>query len=202
MRARQPLAVALALVLPLMASVPLLAAGGPTAKPAKGKSAQADGAKFADACKQGNDKYEAKDIPAAIELYKKATALQPRNPLGHYLLGEAQLGAGDLVAAEAAWLQAEQVADAGPPGLKAKVLFVIADLRERQKKWDDAKAAWQKYADFAAKVPDGGAFPDSAQSRSQMIDDMLKQDKSYEVVRQRIRDEDGGALGGKVLPAK
>jgi hypothetical protein len=68
----------------------------------------------------------------------------------------------------------------------------LADLRERQKKWDDARAAWQVYLDWAAKFPAAGAFPTSGQSRQRVIDAMLKQDKAYEVVRQRIADTKNG----------
>jgi tetratricopeptide (TPR) repeat protein len=180
-------------------ALPLAAAGGKApAKDAAPSKSQGD---FDESINQGMVKYVAKDIPAAIELFRKATQSQPRNPLGYYLLGEAQLGAGSLPDAEAAWLQADQVSDAGPPALKAKVLFVLADLRERQGRGDDAKAAWKRYADFAAQNSDAGAFPDSAAARIRDIDKMLEQYKSYAIVRKRIRDEDGGTLG-KMPPAE
>ncbi len=169
----------------------------PAAKPAaKGAS----DAEFNDTCKQGNEKAIAKDLPGAIELYQKAVKLQPRNPIGYYLLGEAQVLAGNLQEAEKAWLQAEQVADNGPPMVRAKIVFVLAYLRELQKpdegkppvdqkKWPDAKSAWQKYGDFAGKHTDIPVYPNSATGRGQAIDDMLKQDQAYVVVRQRIKDE-------------
>lgn len=171
-------------------SVAALGAGGGT-KDTAGSKAQTD---FSDAVNAGCVKYVAKDFPGAIELFRNATQVQPRNPLGYYLLGEAQLGAGSLPDAEAAWLQADQVSDNGPPSVKAKVLFVLADLRERQGKWDDAKTAWKRYADFAASN-DAGAFPVSAETRTRDINAMQKQYADYAIVRKRIRDEDGGALG-------
>jgi tetratricopeptide (TPR) repeat protein len=198
MRSSRAFTFVLTIALPLVVSVPIVLAAGGGAKGTKAASGET--AKYADLCKQANQHYEGKDIPAAIELYKKAILIQPRNPLAHYLLGEAQLGSGNLQEAETEWLQAEQVADGGPASIKAKILFVLADLRERQKKWDDARAAWEKYAEVAAKLgADGGAFPGSSQSRLQMIDDMTKQDKAYDVVRQRIKEEDGGTLGGKIV---
>lgn len=172
-----------------------------TTKPAAKPAAKAGGdAEFNDACKQGNEKAMAKDLPGAIDLYQKAVKLQPRNPIGYYLLGEAQVLAGNLQEAEKAWLQAEQVADNAPPLVKAKIVFVLAYLRElqkpeegkppvEQKKWPDAKAAWQKYGDFAGKHTDIPVYPNSATGRGQAIDDMLKQDQAYVVVRQRIKDE-------------
>jgi tetratricopeptide (TPR) repeat protein len=175
-----------------LASTLTLAAAGAGAKDATASQAQHE---FSDAINEGCVKYVGKELPAAIELFRKATQLEPRNPLGYYLLGEAQLGAGSLPDAEAAWLQADQASDGGPASLKAKVLFVLADLRERQGRWEDAKTAWKRYADFAAQTPDAGAFPGSAEARTRAITTMQKQYKDYAIVRQRIREEDGGALG-------
>lgn len=141
----------------------------------------------------GNTKYIARDFPAAIETYRKAIALQPTHPLGHYLLAEAQLASGNLTEAEASFVAADNVADR-EPGVKVKVLFCLADLKERQKKWDEAKVAWQHYNDYGQAHGDAGAMPASATARIQAIDDALKQDKAYEAVRARIAAEkDGGA---------
>ena len=92
-------------------------------------------------------------------LSRRRSSFSLRARSAHYLLGQAQLSAGNLVDAEAAWLKADFVADKGPPEVKAKLLFVIADLRERQKKWDDAKASWQRYADFCSKHADARRLP-------------------------------------------
>ena len=45
------------------------------------------------------------------------------------------------------------------PALRARVLFVLADLKERQQKWDDARAAWQVYLDWASKYPERRRLP-------------------------------------------
>ncbi len=141
----------------------------------------------------GNAKFTARDFPGAIEVYRRAIAMAPNNPLGHYLLGEAQSASGNLAEAEASWTQADNFADKDPE-VKAKVLFCLADLRERQKKWEDAKAAWDKYKQFAVAHPDAHGMPQSADARVLAIDTALKQDKAYEIVRQRIAAEkDGGA---------
>ena len=140
----------------------------------------------------GNAKYISRDFPAAIETYRKAIALQPTQPLGHYLLGEAQLASANLTEAEASFNAADNVADRDPR-VKVKVLFCLADLKERQKKWDDAKIAWQRYNDYAQAHGDAGAMPASATARIQAIDEALKQDKAYEAVRARIAfDKDAG----------
>jgi tetratricopeptide (TPR) repeat protein len=173
-------------------------AGGPT-KPVASSSSRADAAaepkydsnnrthisQFMEMVALGNAKYISRDFPAAIETYRKAIALQPTQPLGHYLLGEAQLASGNATEAEASFLAADNVADRDPR-VKVKVLFCLADLKERQKKWDDAKTAWQRYNDYAQAHGDAGAMPASATMRIQAIDEALKQDKAYEAVRARI----------------
>jgi hypothetical protein len=176
-------------------ALPLAAAGG------KGTPNSAK-VEFEDAVNQGCVKYTSRDNDGAIDMFRKATTIQPRNPMGYYLLGEAQLGAGSLSDAEASWVQAEQVADAGPPALKAKILFVMADLRERQGRWDDAKAAWKVYGDYAAQTGDAGAFPETATTRIHDIEAMQKLYVDTAVVRKRIREEDGGALGKMPPPER
>jgi tetratricopeptide (TPR) repeat protein len=147
---------------------------------------------FKPAVQDGSAKYAARDFPGAIAAFQKAIEADPKNPLGQYLLGEAQLAANNMTEAEAAWTRASLEATDKDPALRAKILFVIADLKERQHKWDDAKAAWQVYLDWAAKYPEAKAFTGSGQSRQQMIDAMSKQDKAYVVVRQRIADTKNG----------
>jgi tetratricopeptide (TPR) repeat protein len=155
------------------------------------EAAPAEGGKYKAACREGNTKYAARDFAGAIAAYQKAIEVDPNNGLGHYFLGEAQLAAGNLVEAEAAWNRASLATDKDP-ALRARVLFVLADLKERQKKWDDARAAWQMYFDWATKYPNAGAFPGSAQSRQQAIDSAKKQDAAYSVVRARIEETKGG----------
>jgi tetratricopeptide (TPR) repeat protein len=178
--------------------------GGAKEDRKKAPSAQSATAspKYKEACSQGNAKYVARDYAGAIQAYQSATEIDPKNPLAYYYLGEAQLAAGSLTEADSAWNRAALESGEGDPALRAKILFVLADLRERQKKWDDARAAWQVYLDWAAKFPAASAFPTSAQSRQRVIDAMLKQDKAYEVVRQRIADtKNGGTFTDLSKPA-
>src|SRR5689334_3872569 len=49
---------------------------------------------FMETVGKGNEKYAAKDYPGAIDTFKKAIQLNPRQPLGPYLLGEAHLAMG------------------------------------------------------------------------------------------------------------
>jgi tetratricopeptide (TPR) repeat protein len=139
--------------------------------------------------------YASRDFQRAVAFYRSAIEADPKNPLGHFLLGEAQLAAGDVVDAEATWNRAALESGEKDPALRARILFVIADLKERQWRWDDAKAAWQVYLEWTSRFPSAAGFPASARSRLQVIDAMLKQEKAYEVVRKRIAEtKDGGAF--------
>jgi tetratricopeptide (TPR) repeat protein len=171
-------------------------AGGTKKKNADDSSADASSGKsaFKTAALDGSTKYAARDFPGAIAAFQKAIEADPKNALGHYFLGEAQLASNNLTEAEAAWTRASLEANEKDPALRARILFVLADLKERQKKWDDARAAWQVYLDWAAKYPESKAFTGSGQSRQQMIDAMAKQDKAYQVVRQRIADTAKGGV--------
>jgi tetratricopeptide (TPR) repeat protein len=188
----------LANLVPALALLPVLALGAARHAGADDTrtvhSADVASTKYRDACKEGNAKYAARDFVSAIAAYQKAIEIDPNNALGHYFLGEAQLAGGNLVEAEAAWNRASLAATEKEPALRARVLFVLADLKERQKKWDDAKAAWQVYLDWAAKFPNAGAFPGSAQSRQHVIEAMQKQDQAYAAVRQRIADTQAGGV--------
>ena len=150
---------------------------------------------YAGECSKGNAKYALRDFSGAIAHYHAAIDLDSKNPLGYYLLGQAQLAAGSIADAEASWNRASLASGDHDPALRSRVLFAVADLKERQWKWDDAKAAWQAYLDWSSRFPSPAAYPASAASRQQVIDAMLRQDKSYDVVRRRIEDtRDGGVL--------
>jgi tetratricopeptide (TPR) repeat protein len=199
MRPRHELAALLLLLAPALVAAPVVAWGDGGADGGSKKkgdtSAKVSDHGYQDACAAGNAKYASRDFDGAIEAYRKAIEMFPHKALGHYLLGEAQLAANNLPEAEASWGRAALEANEQDPTLRARILFVTADLKERQKKWDEAKAAWQVYIDWANRFADAGAFPTSGTSRIQAIDSMLKQDKSYEIVRQRIEaTRDGGVF--------
>jgi tetratricopeptide (TPR) repeat protein len=175
------------------AAAPALADGAGRKKHGDEETSAGAGSKYKEACKEGNSKYAARDFPAAIASYQKASEIDPNNGLAHYYLGEAQEASGNLIEAEAAWNRASLATDKDP-ALRARVLFCLADLKERQKKWDEARAAWQVYFDWASKYANAGAFPGSAQSRQQAIDSAKKQDQAYAVVRQRIADTKAGGV--------
>ncbi len=196
---RRPRLLLLAFTLPPVALAPVLAwsyASGDSGKPAAAAPAKGSPtAEYLSACAGGNGKYAARDFAGAIEQYRKAIEMSPNQPLAHYLLGEAQLAAGNLSEAENVWTRASLLAGDRDAALRARILFVLADLKERQKKWEEAKSAWRVYLDWVNRFPNANGFPASALSRQQVIDTMLKQDKAYDLVRQRIADtKDGGVF--------
>ncbi len=197
LRRKRLVSSALALVVPaiVLGSVLARGDGSPGASQKKAEANASLSPDYASTCARGNAKYASRDFDGAVDLYRKAIEIAPHQWLGHYLLGEAQLAAGNLPEAEASFGRAALETNEKTPAPHARVLFVMADLKEREKKWDEAKAAWQIYLDWVNRFSDGGFFPASAQSRQQVIDTMLKQDKMYEIVRQRIAaTQDGGVF--------
>lgn len=133
--------------------------------------------------------FTAKDPTGAIDTFKKAHLLAPRNPLASYLLAETYASQGNYGEAEAAIAQGLEPNDAKtPPIVRSHLLFLAADVAERQKKWPEAKAAWQAYAEHAPKV-DGGAFPATAAERMKIAERAAERAKVYAAVRERIANE-------------
>lgn len=191
------------LALAIVLAVPAVAFSAPSEK----KAEKADNhdpenitaiSQYMETIAKGAEQYRKADYPAAIDSFKKAIALAPKNALGHVLLGEAYLGANNLAEAEAAFLagkEASSATDAKAQTLRSHVLFAVADVYEREKKWNDAKAAWQAYNEHAAKLgPDSGAYPATGAARKDVVDKVLEREKVYAAVRERIAAEkDGGA---------
>src|SRR5262249_525998 len=98
---------------------------------------------------KGQASFTARDLPGAITAFQDAIKLKPGEMLAFYRLGEAEQESAKLDDADKAWGAAlskkcSQGCDSvnTPDNLKAKVMFAIAGLRERQQKWPAAKEAW------------------------------------------------------------
>ncbi len=140
---------------------------------------------FWESLKKGDDAFIARDIDAAITAYRDAITKEPQNALGHYRLGEAQLAKGNTQEADASWANALRFAGEDWT-LKAKILFCIADLRERQKSYDDATDSWTQYETLAKEHTDAKTYPDSAAKRKQAIVTWKKLVEDYGAVKKRI----------------
>lgn len=144
---------------------------------------------------KGNAAYVGKDFAAAADAYRDAIGKEPKKPLAHYLLGEALLASGKLDEADQTWQNALHAAG-NDNGLQAKVLFVIADLRERQGKWDEAATAWKDYATFVGAHPDANGYAATATERQKVIDThkdlAVKYGKVKERIQQRLEEASKG----------
>ncbi len=141
---------------------------------------------FAEALKRGDSALLARDLEGAIAAYRDAISKQPENALGQYRLGEAQVLKGDLHEAESAFSAGLRFVAATNLGLKAKLLFALADLRERQKAYDDATAKWSEYEGLSAGQKDAQGFPASASERKRAIEAWKKLSNDSLAVKARI----------------
>lgn len=127
----------------------------------------------------------ARDFTGAIAAFRDAITEDAKNPYGHFMLGEAQVIKGDLTEAEASWKTA--LANVGTDdALRAKIMFGMADLRERQGKWDEAKTAWAEYGRFVSDHAKSKGYPATAGDRQAKIDVHNDLATKYAEVKTRI----------------
>ncbi|MEP7049367.1 MAG: tetratricopeptide repeat protein [Pseudomonadota bacterium] len=124
---------------------------------------------FQEAIKKGDDLFVARDFEGAVAAYTDATTHEPKNALGHYRLGEAQIAAGDLGGAEAAFLAGLRFAGADAP-LKAKLTFSLADVHERQKAYDKAADRWSEYQALSMQHKEARGFAATALERKRALE--------------------------------
>src|SRR5689334_2264615 len=134
---------------------------------------------------RGHGAYAARDYPAAIQAYKEAIAQDASDPSGYYFLGEAQLAGGNSAEADASFAAGLRYVGSRDD-LHGKLLFVVADLRERQGKWPDAKKAWEDYGQFLSTHPGVKGYAATATERVKVVDAHVDLDTKYAPVRQRI----------------
>jgi tetratricopeptide (TPR) repeat protein len=142
---------------------------------------------YVDALGKGQAAFAARDFAASSVAFQDAIKVDPQAMLGFYRLGEAQRANGKLDEADATWQSA--LNKKGPAELKAKVLMVIADLRERQGKWQAAKEAWGAYAAFLTSSKARG-FPQTPTERQKQADRRMKDEKDYGAVKERIKQRE------------
>jgi tetratricopeptide (TPR) repeat protein len=138
---------------------------------------------------KGHKLIAARDFAGAVDAYRSAIAEDDKNPHGHYFLGAAQLLKGDLTEAEASWQNALRVA-ARDPLTQSKVRFALADLRERQRKLEESKSAWQDYGKVIADNPKITGYPNTPGERQKAVDRWLDLEKKYGEVKARIEARD------------
>jgi predicted Zn-dependent protease len=139
---------------------------------------------YAEAIAKGEGAYVARDLPGAITSFQDAIKLDTEKMLGFFRLGEAQLETGKPDEADSTWQTA--LGKKGTDDLNAKLLFVIADLRERQHKWQAAKDAWAAYSAFLQNHTKVNGYPATATERTKQADRRMKDEVDYGAVKDRI----------------
>lgn len=134
------------------------AAAAPAATTVKGPNP------YSELVQKGDRSYLARDFEGAIAAYRQEIEKNPNAPLGHYRLGEAQLAKGDTNEAELSWQTALRFAGKDER-MRSKILFVLADLKERLKASDDAVGRWKQYQEHAQANADAKAYPATAADR-------------------------------------
>jgi tetratricopeptide (TPR) repeat protein len=169
------------------------------AEPPKGKAIRRDPenrkgiSPYMELVNKGEASFVARDLPGAISAFQEAIKMLPDEMLAFYRLGEAMQDSGKLDDADKAWeaaLSKRCLQGCGkhfsPDSMKAKLLFVIAGLRERQQKWAAAKDAWQAYSAFLQGNPKVMGYPATAADRIKMIDRRVQLEADYGKVKERI----------------
>lgn len=134
---------------------------------------------------KGDRSYVARDFDGAIAAYREAIKLEPEKALGHYRVGEAQFAKGDQKEAEAAYVNGLRFV--GKDGtLKGKLIFALADLRERQKNNDEAIGRWKEYAKNAEDEKEAITYPATATERIARNEAWKKNVADSEEVKTRI----------------
>jgi tetratricopeptide (TPR) repeat protein len=114
----------------------------------------------------GDAAIAANDVDKALKHYEAALKADSRSALAHYRLGEAR---------------------------KAKALFALAALAERQNKLSEARSAWKRYQEHVEKHGEIKAFPASASERLRRLDAQEQLSKDYALVRDRIKKGDAAS---------
>jgi tetratricopeptide (TPR) repeat protein len=144
---------------------------------------------------EGNAAYLAREFARAADTYQQAIEQDPKNPLPHYMLGQAFVVQTKLDDAERAYQAALRFVGKNAP-LRAKLLLVMADLRERQNQLDEADAAWKQYATFIAGTARAAGYPATPAARQKTIATRKQMQLNYAQVKDRIAQRERGAATG------
>jgi tetratricopeptide (TPR) repeat protein len=167
---------------PAAGAAPAATAGAPKNDPKGVKGISP----FWENVKKGDDAYAARDFDGAKAAYQEAIRSEPQNALGHYRMGEANLAKGDMKEAETVWQTALRFVGENA-ALKAKILFVLADVKERERSFEEATNGWNAYAAHLKASPAAKGFPATATDRLKRIADWQQLETDYAAVRDRIK---------------
>lgn len=140
---------------------------------------------YVEAIGKGSSLYLVGDYPGAAAAFQEASKLEPNLPTAHFFLGLSHRGNKALDKAEESWQAATKHSNADPT-TGARVLFAQADALERAGKWEEAKAAWEKYGKFVSENPKAQGMVNTARERQSAIARRAELAESYAKVRERI----------------
>ncbi|HYO96731.1 MAG TPA: hypothetical protein VER33_19600 [Polyangiaceae bacterium] len=150
--------------------VPSPAAGAPLRRDPNGVTGVSP---FWEELGKGDQAVVAGDLPRALAAYRVAIGKSPQNALGYYRLGQTQTLSGSLADAEQTYAVALRYV--GPDStLKAKLLFCMADLSERQAAHDVALSRWSEYEAHANADPRAKTYPATARERRTRLETIKK----------------------------
>jgi hypothetical protein len=169
---------------PAPAPAPATAKVDPPVFPLKDPQGRAGISPYMEAINKGEASFVARDFPGAVVQFQEAVKIDGQKMLAFYRMGEAQLAAGKPDEADAIWTAG--LSKEGSSTLKGRLLFCLADLKERQKKFDGAKEAWGKYAQFLKdNAQEAKGYAMTPEERIKVIDRHVKDEKDYTVVKER-----------------
>lgn len=168
------------------APAPEFAKVDPPVFPLKDPQGRAGISPYMELINKGEASFVARDFAGAVVQFQEAIKADGSKMLAFYRMGEAQLAAGKPEEADAIWTAG--LSKEGTPSMKARILFCLADLKEREKKYEPAKEAWAKYAQFLKdNAQEAKGFAMTPEERAKVIDRHLKDEKDYAAVRERIK---------------
>ena len=141
---------------------------------------------FWEAIKKGDDAFAARDAEGAIAAYQEAIKADPHNGMGQYRIGEVELSRGKMKEAEEAWQAALRFAGENA-SLKAKILFVLADVKERQRSFEEETNGWNAYETHAKAAPTAKTYPQTPPDRKKRISEWKQLEIDYGAVKDRIK---------------
>lgn len=147
---------------------------------------------------KGDAAAAAHDLDGALALYREAVTENPEEPLGHYRVGQCETLRGNLKEAEIAYTDGLRFADKDP-STKAKLLFALAGVHERQKAFDQAIARYEEYEALARANAKAKTHPMSAADRKKRNQEWQRIQADSAEVKARI---DKRAKGGPSAPAR
>jgi predicted Zn-dependent protease len=160
------------------------------AEPPKGKEIRRDPenkkgiSPYMELVVKGESAFVARDVPGATAAFQEAIKTDAEQMLAFYRLGEAEIDAGKLEDAEKTFEAG--LSKHGSDDLKAKLMFSLADVKEREHKWQAAKDAWASYAAFLQGNAKIKGYPGTATERIKQADRRMKDEADYGKVKERI----------------